>query len=158
MIIAYTLCCRTVSDPILQANTVSMRSEKGPRSMPDIVPARSPALPILVVDDEDEIVNLLCAVLEDDGFRVLTAKNGADALTLIQQNPVALVLTDLMMPQGSGLDLARRLRGDPQTARIPIILMSAAMPRQVSQLFTHVIHKPFSIDVVIDMVHQLLAH
>lgn len=126
--------------------------------MSDNVPARSQAPAILVVDDEDEIVDLLRAMLEDDGFRVLTASNGAAAFALIQQNPVALVVTDLMMPQGSGLDLARRLRSDPQTAEIPVILMSAAMPQQVSQLFTHIIHKPFSIDVVLDMVHQLLAH
>lgn len=126
--------------------------------MSDSVPARSPAPLILVVDDEDEILDLLRAMLEDDGFRVLTASNGAAAFALIQQNPVALVVTDLMMPQGSGLDLAHRIRSDPQTARIPVILMSAAMPRQVSELFTHVIHKPFSIDVVLDMVHKLLAH
>jgi CheY-like chemotaxis protein len=126
--------------------------------MSENLPARSPSAAILVVDDEAEILDLLRAVLEDEGYQVLTASSSTAALARIQQNPVALVLTDLMMPQGSGLELARQIRSDPQIAGIPIVLMSAAMPQKVSQLFTRVIHKPFSLDIVLDMVHQLLGH
>jgi CheY-like chemotaxis protein len=124
--------------------------------MADAAPSPPTSLPLLIVDDEPEILDLLRAVLEDEGFTVLTASNGAAAFYLIQRTPVALVVTDFMMPQLSGLELAQRLRNNPETAAIPLILMSAAMPRQASDMFAMVIHKPFSIDVIVDMVHHLL--
>jgi CheY-like chemotaxis protein len=116
----------------------------------------SAPLSLLIVDDEPDIIELLQAVLEDEGFTVLTASNGAAALYLVQHTTVALVLTDLMMPIVSGLELARRLRGNPATAKIPLLLMSATVPQRIEDLFAQVIPKPFSIDTVIDLVHQLL--
>jgi CheY-like chemotaxis protein len=112
--------------------------------------------PILIVDDEPSILELIHDILEQEGFSVLVAHNGAAALRQIQQRPVALVLTDLMMPQISGIELARRLRGDPKTAAIPIILMSAAMPPGASDLFVALLHKPFPIEKVTQIVHQCL--
>ena len=124
--------------------------------MSDAIPYRPTSLPLLVVDDEPEILDLLRAVLEEAGFTVLTASNGAAAFALIQRTPVALVVTDFMMPQLSGLELAQRLRNNPATADIPLILMSAVLPRQVSDMFAMFVQKPFSIDVIVDMVHHLL--
>jgi len=124
--------------------------------VPDDMPPAAGSLPVLIVDDEPAIVDLLRAVLEDEGFTVVTASNGAAALYLIQRTPVALVLTDLMMPLVSGMDLARQLHSNSQTANIPLLLMSAAMPAQVSPIFAAVIHKPFVIDKVIDILRQFL--
>lgn len=112
--------------------------------------------PILIVDDEPTILELIHDILELDGFTVFVAHNGASALRQVQQHTVALVLTDLMMPQLNGVELARRLRSDPKTAAIPIILMSAAMPPDVSDLFVAVLHKPFPIDEVRQIVRQCL--
>ncbi|MDQ2999015.1 MAG: response regulator [Chloroflexota bacterium] len=123
--------------------------------MPD-APALPTALPLLIVDDEPEILDLLHTILEEEGFRVLAARNGAAALDLVQRTPVSLVLTDLMMPQLSGLELAQRLRSEPQTAAIPLVLMSAALPPQVGDVFTAVIQKPFVIDALLRIVRELL--
>lgn len=112
---------------------------------------------ILIVDDEPSILELIHDILESEGYTVLVAHNGAAALRQIQQRPVALVLTDLMMPQLSGVELARRLRGDPNTAAIPIVLMSAAMPAGVSDLFVAILHKPFPIEKVTQVVRQCLS-
>ena len=124
--------------------------------MPDDNPPEAASLPVLIVDDEPNILDLLRAVLEDEGLTVMTASNGAAALYLIQRSPVALVLTDLMMPFVSGIDLARQLHSNPQTATIPLLLMSAVMPQQVSDIFAAVIHKPFEVDAVVRIVRQFL--
>lgn len=124
--------------------------------MPDDMLPAGNSLPVLIVDDEPAILDLLRAILEDEGFTVMTASNGTAALYLIQRTPVALVLTDLMMPLVSGLDLARQLRSSPQTANIPLLLMSAALPQQVNPIFTAVIPKPFAVDTVVSIVRQFL--
>jgi CheY-like chemotaxis protein len=124
--------------------------------MPDDIPPKAASRPVLIVDDEPIILGLLRDVLEEEGFAVITADNGAAALYLIEHTPVALVLTDLMMPFVSGIDLARQLHSNPQTAAIPLLLMSAAMPPQVSHMFAAVIHKPFEVDTIVRMVRQFL--
>ena len=124
--------------------------------MPDDIPSEAASLPVLIVDDEPNILDLLRDVLEDEGFTVITASNGAAALYLIQRSPVALVLTDFMMPFVSGIDLARQLHSNPQTATIPLLLMSAVMPQQVSSIFAAVIHKPFEVDALVRIVRQFL--
>jgi CheY-like chemotaxis protein len=124
--------------------------------MPDDMPPPADSLPVLIVDDEPAILDLLRSVLEDEGFTVITASNGAAALYLIQRTPIALVLTDLMMPLVSGIDLARQLHSSPQTASIPLLLMSAAMPQQINPIFATVIYKPFAVDTVVSIVRQFL--
>lgn len=64
---------------------------------------------MLVVDDQEILTLLMCKTLENDGFRVLTANNGADALTLCRraEPPVDLLVTDYRMPGMTGLELAR---------------------------------------------------
>ena len=111
---------------------------------------------VLVADDEPDLLYAIKLYLEDEGFTVITASNGAGALYLIQRTPIALVLTDLMMPLVSGIDLARQLRSSPQTASIPLLLMSAAMPQQAYPIFAAVIHKPFAVDTVVRIVRQFL--
>ena len=112
--------------------------------------------PVLIVDDEPTILDLLRDVLEDEGIAVLTAANGAAALALIRRTPVALVLTDLMMPRLTGTELARQLHSDPQTTKIPLILMSAISPQQGGDTFVAMIQKPFSVDSVVKVVRQFL--
>jgi CheY-like chemotaxis protein len=112
---------------------------------------------IIVVDDELVILELIRDIFHEEGFTVLTASTGAAALQLIKQQPVALVITDMMMPNLTGLELAQRLRSDPATATIPIILMSAAMPSGVSDIFADVIHKPFPLEVIVQVVRRTLS-
>ena len=111
-------------------------------------------LPVLIVDDDLQIVDMLRNVLEDAGFAVLTAGDGEAALSLLQHTPVALVLTDLMMPQLTGLQLAQQMRSDPRTAVIPVLVMSAALPPHMPDVFAAVIPKPFALDDLVTSVRQ----
>lgn len=77
---------------------------------------------ILIADDETEIRQLLRLYLEKDGYEVLEADNGMEALALLKQHDIHLVLLDIMMPQMDGYQVLRRLRQD---SNIPVIFLSA---------------------------------
>ncbi|GBC98489.1 Alkaline phosphatase synthesis transcriptional regulatory protein PhoP [bacterium HR17] len=80
---------------------------------------------ILVVDDEVAIVRMLRDRLETEGFEVLTAYDGVQALEIARQERPNLIVMDVMMPQMDGLTVARLLRDDPTTAHIPIVMLTA---------------------------------
>jgi phosphate regulon transcriptional regulator PhoB len=80
---------------------------------------------VLVVEDEPDIRLLIVHHLERDGFRCRQAGTGADALRAIRASTPDLIVLDLMMPQGDGLEVCRRLRAEPSTARVPIIMLTA---------------------------------
>jgi len=79
---------------------------------------------VLVVDDDAAIVDLLETALEDEGYQVL-ATVGAAALPLARDLQPAVILLDINMPGMDGIEVSRRLRADPATEHIPIIVMSA---------------------------------
>jgi two-component system phosphate regulon response regulator PhoB len=80
---------------------------------------------ILVVEDERDIVELLRYNLTKNGYQVTAALTGEEAVRLARQSPPDLILLDLMLPGMDGLDVCRLLKGDPQTAGIPIIMTTA---------------------------------
>jgi DNA-binding response OmpR family regulator len=80
---------------------------------------------ILVVDDEPALVELVQGYLEREGFRVVAADRGEEALRLARAEEPDLMLLDLMLPGLDGLQVCRRLREDPATARLPIIMLTA---------------------------------
>jgi two-component system alkaline phosphatase synthesis response regulator PhoP len=80
---------------------------------------------ILVVDDDRQLVRLVQSYLEQAGYSVLTAYNCATARQRIQTERPTLVVLDLMLPDGDGLDILRQVRADPHLARLPIILLTA---------------------------------
>ncbi len=79
---------------------------------------------ILIADDERDIIDLLKYNLEKEGFAVLTAANGAEAVAQAKKNP-HLILLDVMMPEMDGLEVVRTLKRNPATASIPIIFLTA---------------------------------
>jgi two-component system alkaline phosphatase synthesis response regulator PhoP len=81
--------------------------------------------PILVVDDDPEIVRLVRAYLEQAGFKVLTASNGEMALHALRHDRPALVVLDLMLPDRSGWDITRLVRGDSILKDTCIIMLTA---------------------------------
>jgi phosphate regulon transcriptional regulator PhoB len=83
------------------------------------------ATDVLVVEDEPDIRNLIVHHLTRDGFRCRTAATGPEALSRVRAAVPALVVLDLMLPEMSGLEVCRRLRGDPATAAVPIIMLTA---------------------------------
>jgi len=79
---------------------------------------------ILLVDDEEDILELLKYNLEREGYRVLTARNGVQALTHLATPPDLFVL-DVMMPEIDGWELSRRIRANPNTLHVPIVFLTA---------------------------------
>src|SRR5437870_5612707 len=80
---------------------------------------------ILVVDDEPEAVELVEFNLKQAGFSVLTAADGAEALTKARNTPPDLVVLDLMLPEINGLEVCKMLRRDPVTSNLPVIMLTA---------------------------------
>ena len=80
---------------------------------------------MLVVDDDPVILRLLEVNFELEGFRVLTASDGAEGIAAVREHRPDLVVSDVMMPNVNGLELVGALKGDPATAGIPIVLLSA---------------------------------
>ena len=80
---------------------------------------------ILVVEDEPDIRELVRYNLEQAGFRVVEAEDGETALHKVRSEQPALVLLDLMLPEGDGLEVCRILRGERQTAALPIVMLTA---------------------------------
>ena len=85
---------------------------------------------ILVVDDTPANVKLLVDVLTAKGFDVAAAVNGQEALDKVAQNPPDLILLDIMMPGLSGYDVCRKLRENPDTALLPVVLVTSLDPQQ----------------------------
>jgi two-component system alkaline phosphatase synthesis response regulator PhoP len=79
---------------------------------------------ILIVDDERDILELLKYNLEKEGYRVLTAHNGKEALRFVKQHP-DLVVLDVMMPELDGWEVCKAIRKDPATAKTPIVFLTA---------------------------------
>ena len=80
---------------------------------------------VLVVEDEPDIRELVRYNLEQAGFRVVEADDGETALQLVRSEQPALVLLDLMLPEGDGLEICRILRGERATAALPIVMLTA---------------------------------
>lgn len=80
---------------------------------------------ILVVDDEPSIIELLEFNLQKAGYHVLKAENGHEALQLVRTNKPDLIILDLMIPGIDGIEVCRRLKGQQETAGIPIIMLTA---------------------------------
>ncbi|MRG91014.1 response regulator [Polyangium spumosum] len=85
---------------------------------------------VLVVDDNEDIRETMRDFLEEEGYHVVTAKNGADALSRLEQLEAGklpcLMLVDLLMPVMDGVELIRRLRESARFAPVPVIAISAA--------------------------------
>ena len=81
--------------------------------------------PILVVEDIAHVRDLIAVQLRLRGYTVVTARDGQEALELIAQDKPAIVISDILMPRVDGFALAHKIRSDPQTAGIPLLLLSA---------------------------------
>lgn len=117
---------------------------------------------VLVADDDRDIRELVEFKLAAAGFAVEAVEDGATALTRALDEPPALAVLDVMMPGLSGLDVAREMRADPRTARVPIILLTArAQEADVEAGFVagvdDYVVKPFSPRELLSRVQAVLA-
>jgi CheY-like chemotaxis protein len=80
---------------------------------------------VLVVDDNLQNLELLQVYLEDIDCRTVPAHNGLEALDIIRKEPPDLILLDVMMPKMSGFEVCKRIKNDPKTSDIPVIMVTA---------------------------------
>jgi two-component system alkaline phosphatase synthesis response regulator PhoP/two-component system response regulator VicR len=80
---------------------------------------------ILAVDDEKHIVRLVQITLEKEGYELITASNGREALEKVAAEKPDLVVMDVMMPEMDGLEALSKMKNDPATAAIPVIMLTA---------------------------------
>ncbi len=113
---------------------------------------------ILIADDEERIVRLVCDFLSAAGYETLSAADGVQALELVQNNPVDLAIVDIMMPEMDGWELTREIR---KISDMPIIMLSARA--EEFDLLTgfesgvdEYVTKPFSPAVLVKRVEALL--
>jgi DNA-binding response OmpR family regulator len=113
---------------------------------------------ILVVDDEKDIVSTLKELLEMEGYEVATAYDVKVALLKFHEEKPDLVITDMMMPEISGLQLIKTIRSGSFHNNVPIILMSAMANflKQEAEGWQVFIKKPTDIDIILDSIKKLL--
>ena len=116
---------------------------------------------ILVVEDEADLSDIIAFNLQRAGHTPIQARDGAEGLSLAKRERPDLLILDLMLPKMDGLEVARRLRAEPTTASIPIIMLTARADErdQLTGLATGAddyITKPFSIPVLMARVEAVL--
>ncbi len=114
---------------------------------------------ILVVDDEVAIAEVLQDLLEDEGYRVVTASNGREALACVADVRPDVVMSDVMMPMMDGWQLCEVLQTDPSFPSIPIVLMSAAAQPHSRDgcSSTGFVPKPFNLDAVLRTIASIIG-
>jgi DNA-binding response OmpR family regulator len=117
---------------------------------------------ILIVDDEPNIVTALEFLLQRSGYEVLIARNGADALKLVEEHKPDLVLLDVMMPVKSGYEVCQRMRERADLRHIKIIMLTAKgrdveMSKGLSVGADLYITKPFSTQELVAKINSLLG-
>ncbi|HLF75495.1 MAG TPA: response regulator [Anaerolineales bacterium] len=118
---------------------------------------------LLVVEDIPDILTLLHATLSFKGYRVVTARNGQEALDAIQRERPALVIADILMPKMDGFGLVHRLRINPETRDIPVVFLTATYVAPEDKAFaqtigvTRFIEKPVDFEQFLPAIEEILA-
>lgn len=117
---------------------------------------------ILVVDDEEMTRNLLRLMLERNGYAIVEADGGQEALDIINTSVPDLVLLDVMMPDLDGFTVCQSLRSQPKTADLPVIMLSARTQNEAVRAgllagANHYMTKPISRPELIQTIEELLS-
>jgi len=117
--------------------------------------------PVLVVDDDEDVRDILRVLLETEGFRVETAKDGVEALERLKAcSPPSVILLDMMMPRMDGEGFVHAMRRDPAVADIPVIIMSghnAARDKAAALSAVACLAKPVEIDEILQVVRKIAS-
>jgi CheY-like chemotaxis protein len=113
---------------------------------------------ILIVDDEFGLAEMLREMLRELGYEVTLAMNGRLALEVLGEQPIDLVITDLMMPVMDGAELAAAIRRSESYRELPIVMMTS-LPAVVpgADLYDAVLRKPFTPDMLLAAMQRVLA-
>jgi CheY-like chemotaxis protein len=115
---------------------------------------------VLVVDDDRDAREAITELLQVEGFTVLAAANGREALDLLKVENPSVVLLDLMMPVISGWEFLRHRKKQPELAKIPVIVTSAVIDRATAadaEGVDEFLVKPINIDKLVTLVKRLSA-
>jgi two-component system response regulator PilR (NtrC family) len=114
---------------------------------------------ILIVDDEADLVSTYERLLQRRGFRVVSAGSCRDGLVLVEREPLALVLTDLRLPDGDGLDIVRAARLAPKPTPAIVVTGFASEASRAAALAAGAsgyLAKPFGASALVSLVEQTL--
>lgn len=116
---------------------------------------------VLLVDDDPGLTTLLELVFRRAGYEVVVANNGMDGLNQAELSTPDLIVLDIMMPDVSGIEVCRRLRANPKTAGVPIMILSASGNKEDREMALEAgadtfIQKPISPTELVNRVKQLL--
>ena len=117
---------------------------------------------ILLVDDEEDILDFLELILEEQGYSVLKATSGREALAAAQMNRPELILLDIMMPEMDGWEVLKLLKADEEVSHIPVAMLTARteMKDKIQGLQEGAIDyicKPFATKELLDKLEIILA-
>ncbi len=115
---------------------------------------------VLVVDDEIHIVHVVAIKLRNNGYDVISADNGSDAYQLACEHEPDIIVTDLQMPNMTGLELIKKLADNENTKNIPVILLTARdysdEKQQDSPKIVQYLTKPFSPKELLKSIQNIL--
>ncbi|MBT9585326.1 response regulator [bacterium] len=117
---------------------------------------------ILVVDDDEHILRSLSQYLELEDFHVFSASSGPEALQLFQQEKPDLLVLDVMMPGMDGFQVLETLRNDPETANVPVLMLTARdqhndILKGYQMGATSYLVKPFNLDELVEAIREVFA-
>jgi DNA-binding response OmpR family regulator len=114
---------------------------------------------VMVVEDEATLSEVMATALVDEGYRVLTAKDDQDALSLVQRRPPDAIVLDLILPNLDGWQVVKWCRAHPTAATIPIIVVSAARDAVQDADIQPLVfmEKPFDLDVFLVPVEDAVS-
>ena len=94
-----------------------------------------------IIDDDPNILEIFGKKLESEGFQIVTASDGKTGLEMVKREKPSIILLDIMMPEKNGVEVLNELQKNPETSRIPVIILSnvsdEAVVKKVGEFSTH---------------------
>ncbi len=145
--------------PIALGEAPTIPVPRAARERAEYVASPHPGRRILIVDDEVHIRRLLYQELTDAGYQVIEAEDGGSALERVRSEMPNLIIMDILLPRISGFDVVSVLKGDPQTADIPIVFLTAWEERERGFRLgaEGYLVKPLDVSVLLEMIAAVLG-
>ena len=117
---------------------------------------------ILIIEDDPSFSRAINHIVEKEGYNVDTASNGMTGLRMVKENPPDLLILDVMLPGLDGFEICSQLRGEPTTASLPIIMLSAKGQETDKETGLKVganeyLTKPVNRELLLETINKLLS-
>jgi chemotaxis protein histidine kinase CheA/ActR/RegA family two-component response regulator len=146
--------------PVLDLAGMVRHESQNSRNQLQVLARKAQRTWVMVVDDSVSVRRSLTQLLEDAGYAVCQARDGLDALSQLNNQPVRLVLTDLEMPEMNGIDFTRNLRSRADTDGVPVVMITSRSTDKHRDMakaagVDHYLVKPYTDQVLLDLVRRL---